>query len=106
MRGMGFRTLRNYPNFSRVYGTEIVRTPRGGDLSSSTRLNVYTRCRRLIRSILRTAQTAADFFVTDFLSKPYPLPTSLRCRSMFGPLLHSALFSPAGHRLDWDPPAQ
>jgi hypothetical protein len=45
-------------------------------------------------------------FVTDFLSKPYPVPTSLRCRSMFGPLLHSALFAPAWHRLDWDPPAQ
>src|SRR5262245_9990923 len=105
MRGMGFRTLRNTRIFLGSTAQKLLGLPGRGS-SSSTRLNVYTRCRRLIRSILRTAQTAADFFVTDFLSKPYPLPTSLRCRSMFGPLLHSALFSPAGHRLDWDPPAQ
>ena len=57
-------------------------------------------------NVIGLRRQTADLFVTNFLSKPYPLPTSLRCRSMFGPLLHSALFAPAGHRFDWDPPAQ
>ena len=57
--------------------------------------NSKRRC--LTRSILRTAQTAADLFVTNLCAKPYsvPHPKSLRCRCMFGPLLHSALFAPA-----------